>query len=280
MDINQASCGLFLTHVKSDRIARHYGRLTDETRCLFPWHLAYNPGRTASLVLDVAYQASEVCMPRRHGAMVSNGGVQNGFMDTAIFPILLSLNADYIWVQEYDVDFSGVWSDFFEQFAGNDADLLTTTLVSKKDVPDWSHWDRAGNPCHLPDDELFRSFLPIMRVSKRLAIAYVEETNRREWSGHYEFLIPTIAIKEGFTVEDIGGVGPRCPPDRLSMNYLNNPYVGNMNPGTFIFRPYLQSYFHEDAGMFEHKNFLYHPIKADVEPWSLESLRQGGLPDS
>lgn len=268
--------GMFLTHVRSERIEAHFRRLAEETRSLMPWTMAFNPGRGADLEIGLAYAPAETAMPLRWRAMVDNKGVRNGLMDVAIFSSLLAVEADYVWTVEYDVDFSGHWSDFFAQFADNDADLLTTTLVSQREAPGWHHWPRVRAPLALTEDQWHRAFLPVMRLSRRMVSAYVREVNARSWIGHYEAIVPTVALALGLRVEDLGGVGRFCPEGRRGRNYTNNIAGPKLTSGSFIFRPVRPRYFHECPQEFDSANLLYHPVKPDIAPWEVRQGRASG----
>ncbi len=261
--------GLFLTHVRSARIDAHFQRLAEETRSILPWTMGFNPGRGADLEIGVPYAPAATTMPLRWQAMVENGGVQGGLLDVAIFSSLLAVEADYVWVVEYDVDFVGNWSDFFAQFEDNRADLLTTSIISQADMPGWHHWPRVKPPLALSDRQLHRAFLPVMRLSRRMVGAYVREVNSRSWTGHYEAIVPTVALLLGLQVEDVGGIGRFCPEARRGKNYVNNIGGPKLNSGSFVFRPTRSRYFHESPQDFERTDFLYHPVKADVAPWEV-----------
>ena len=100
---------------------------------------------------------------------------------------------------------------------------------------------------------------------------YQEALSTGEWSGHYEFLLPTIARAHGLRIEDIGGTGPFVPWRRRRRNYLNVAKDVLLSPGTFVWRPSMTAYFHEDDTAFTQRAMLYHPIKADVAEWETEA---------
>ena len=53
-------------------------------------------------------------LPDRYRAMAEHGGVQGGYLDTLLIPVLRGApTADHLWVCEYDVDFAGRWDDLF-----------------------------------------------------------------------------------------------------------------------------------------------------------------------
>jgi hypothetical protein len=266
------TAGLFLTHVNSPRITEHYERLRRETAGLMDWTFAYNPGAHHGPDLGIPYPRAEYCMQARHAQAVKNNGVIGGYLDTVIIPCVLAIDAEFTWVMEYDVDFSGRWRMFFDQFDPHLADLLTTTVTSKLNSPDWYWWRNATLPEEIPNNQMFRAFLPILRISRQFAQAYRSITQDRRWGGHYEFLLPTIAVSEGFQLRDIGGAGADQPEKWASSNYVNDPSRHDLGPGTFLWRPARPSYFHEAPEDFELLDKLYHPIKPDVADWEKRSL--------
>lgn len=263
-----ATAGLFLSHVRSERIERHFERLVRESGDAIAWHFVLNAGnQPAPRIEGLACPAPESTMPLRHAAMRRNGMVSGGFMDTAIWPCLVALDAEFTWVFEYDVDYSGCWSRFFAPFAGNRADLLTTTLLPRPLSPEWYWWRSASAPSGIPESGMYRAFLPAMRVSRAMTVAYARRMGMPGWAGHYEFTIPTAAMAEGLGVEDIGGGGPLCPPDRVGRHYTNTPNDAQLIPGTFVWRPARPHYFHEAPAAFAEPDKLYHPVKPDVSGW-------------
>ncbi len=261
--------GLFFTHQRGERIERHFERLRVETQSLVDWHFVFNGGDGVSPTVDWSYRPASVDMPLRYQNFVSHGGVMGGYMDVAIIPLVVSCQGDFVWVMEYDVDYSGNWMEFFKQFQSNVADLLTTSLVDYQGSRDWFYWPTAQTPADVTSTRWHRAFHPIMRLSRKFAEWYRDEMAQRNWRGHYEFTLPTAALWAGFQVEDIGGDGAFCPPERLRRNYSNNPPDENLAPGTFVFRPARTAYFHESPGDFALSHQLYHPVKPDVPLWSL-----------
>lgn len=260
--------GIFITHVLNDRIQAHFDRLRRETEAIIDWQFAYNPWTLSDLVAgrgDFEIDRTSV----RVRQAVSSGNLSMGYMDIVLFPLAKSANREFVWVLEYDVDFAGRWLDFFQQFSNNGADLLATTLNTRRRDRRWTFWGTANGPC--PKSLFTRAFMPIMRVSRRMIDVYQEALSTGEWGGHYEFLVPTIARVHGFRIEDIGGTGPFVPWRRRRRNYLNTAKDPHLGPGTFVWRPSMTAYFHEDHTAFNQQAMLYHPIKADVDEWEAEA---------
>lgn len=260
--------GLFLYHQANAATERHFARLVAETRGLVHWHRLYNPGGGAEPQTDLALGHPALLMPRRFAAFARNpGGVQGGFADVAILPAVLATGAAFVWVMEYDVEFSGDWGTFFSQFQRNHADFLSTSLTSQREIRKWFHWPTARAPAGVHRLWRFRAFNPLMRLSRRFALGYVAALRDPDWRGHYEFTLPTIAIANGFTVEDIGGTSRFCPRDRRGRHYTATPDGQTGSPGSFVWRPAIPGYFRDRPELFAGRDLLYHPCKTDVPLW-------------
>ena len=263
--------GIFFTHVRSPRVRRHFRRLVAESRGEVTWHFIFNPDAGARPTAPFAYDDPADVMAGRYGAMMRHGGIQGGFLDTALFPVLRALRGDHLWVMEYDVDFAGRWNDLFAPFADNDADLLTTSLMHRAQCPGWAHWRRATAPPWVPEDRMVKGLNPLMRLSRDLVNWYPTAMADGAWGGHYEFTLPTSALAAGARVEDLGGDGPFTPPERRGQTYIGDPPDGRSDDATFVFRPVRPRYFHEAPENFERPGLLYHPVKPGVRVWSKKS---------
>ncbi|MFZ4551363.1 MAG: hypothetical protein ACOYNB_06030 [Aquabacterium sp.] len=246
----------------SPRVRRHFCRLKAETQGLVDWHLVFNPGRYPNPSAALPLHGCDVLMGLRHSEMMRNGSVQGGYLDTVFMPCALALGAPYVWVLEYDVDFSGHWADFFRQFEGDVSDLLMTTMVRHDQDPEWYWWQHAKAPDALPKARWLRGFLPIMRLSRALVGDYVRAVRDGQWGGHYEFTVPTIASTLGRSLRDV-----RDRADCQKVNYTNTPLDWQLQPGSFVWRPSRANYFHECPREFQTRDVLFHPVKPGVENW-------------
>jgi hypothetical protein len=262
------AAGIFLTHKRSRRIRAHYDRLVAETGSLVRWRYVFNPDSGAHPVAPFRYEDPAGVMTARYDAMLRNGGVQGGYLDTMCIPLLRALPGDHLWVMEYDVDYSGSWADLFGQFAGNDADLLSTTITRRAEHPDWVHWQQAEAPPWVPQDQMVRALHPLMRVSRRLVNSYAVAMADARWRGHYEFTLTTTAVLGGGAVEDIGGAGSFTPASRQGRNYVGRTRGETPSGQTFGFRPVRRRYFHESPQAFPEPGMLYHPVKPGVKAWT------------
>jgi hypothetical protein len=264
--------GLFLTHSNKPRILTHYERLREETRGIIEWEMLFDPGRFAKQETPEAELAAGR-MPARFAQAKSEPKFLGGFLDVPIVAKVLEGRKDYTWVVEYDVDWTGQWGAFFKNFEDNDADLLTTTLFPFNMCKDWWHWSEAVSPPYVNLKSWHRDFHPVMRLSRRFAEAYAAEIGRPGWAGYSEFTLPTVAMHLALKVEDIGGEGPLCPPERQGQFYTNTPGDWKLAPGTFKWRPSGLRYHHEEPDGVLARNMLYHPIKADVEEWEWADMQ-------
>jgi hypothetical protein len=261
------AAGVFLTHHDSPRIRRHFDRLVEESGSLVTWHLVLSHDAFPRPQAPFPYDDPAVVMPLRYRQMEENGGVQGGYLDTLAVPVLRGLDADHLWLLEYDVDVAGRWGDLFARFADNDADLLTTTVMYRHEQPRWHRWRAAQSPAHIPQERWVRSLNPLMRVSRRLLDAYPAAMADEAWRGHYEFTLPTVALDAGLVIEDLGGEGSFVPPGRERSVYIGKSPAGRPDDLTFGFRPVRDHYFHEKPEAFEQPGLVYHPVKPGVAAW-------------
>jgi hypothetical protein len=258
--------GIFMTHVVSDRITAHFERLRCQSNAFVDWHFICNRA-TFQEVLDEASRARPSLGQPRIMQALQHGQIHSGCLDLLWTPLALAAGRRFVWIIEYDVDYSGNWADFFSQFMRNRADLLASTINTFDRDPGWPHWASAVNPSSVPVNLRTRSFLPSFRVSRRFLRSYCRQVARGGWAGHYEFIYPTIARSLGLIVEDIGSSGPFTPASRRGQNYINTPDHPHLTPGTFVWRPSRKMYFHEKPEEFPAENMLYHPVKPDIAEW-------------
>jgi hypothetical protein len=263
---------VFVTHVEGERIHRHYIRLQSETAGLLPAYLCVphtTQLRTGTTSLPAHFRVTDAGMmaalPVRFEDMQTRGnGLLPGFVDLIHMAVMLDPELDrygYIWIVEYDVDFSGSWERFFSHAMTSRADFLATTIFPRSQTTDFIHWSWFKVPGFCPHKWHFRSFNPIFRFSRRMIEFYRATVEDGAWGGHTESLYPTIAAYRGLRMEDLGGSGPFFPKHAGPSHYVNTPR-GDLAPGTFVYRPVEHdSYFHEDPTAFRHRDHLYHPVK-------------------
>lgn len=272
------AAGIFLTHRESPRIRAHFDRLVHETGHLITWYLVQSHDPFPRPEAPFRYPDPEQVLPERYRAMADHGGVQGGYLDTLLVPVLAGLadvdSADHLWVCEYDVDFAGRWGDLFARYSDNDADLLTTTILYRHEQPRWPWWRTAAAPPGVRRERWVRSLNPLMRLSRPLLATYADAMADARWQGHYEFTLTSSALHAGLLLEDLGGEGSFVPAGRERSVYVGKSPAGRPHDLTFGFRPVRPRYFHEQPGSFEHPGLLYHPVKPEVAAWTLETMNR------
>jgi hypothetical protein len=265
------AAGIFLTHVESPRIRRHFERLVEETGSWVTWHFVLSRDPFPHPEVPFGYPDPATVMPARYAAMTEHGGVQGGYLDTLLVPVLSGLDADHLWLCEYDVDYAGRWDTLFGGLAERDADLLTTTLMYRHEQPKWPWWRSAAAPPDVPPERWVRSLNPLVRLTRPVLDAYTAAVADPQWVGHYEFILPTVAREAGLRVEDLGGEGSFVPPGRERAVYVGKSPKGRPPDLTFGFRPVRHDYFHEKPDSFPLAGMLYHPVKPGVAAWNSET---------
>jgi len=169
----------------------------------------------------------------------------------------------HYWTVEFDVHYTGNWRDFFAELEESPADLLGTNMQARQENPQWYHWPfLCTGRRALPETSYVKSFLPVMRVSRR-GFEAVDLAYRRGWHGHYEALWPTAIADAGMIVEDIGGLSRFAPPARRGRHYTSTMEDANISPGTFCYRPVKA-----EAEVVEAPAMLWHPVKpAALAKW-------------
>jgi len=235
---------------------KHFDRLQLESRlpAFLVYHVANGEAEHPSADLVVTEDAIRKSCPRRAlqraraGKRINQGYVDLVFVTAATNRKFAAF--DYFWILEADVDYAGVWSDFFAHYENSQSDLLATQIRGRSDDPDWFHWRWFKAP---PNFEQVVAFIPAGRLSRRLLKAYVKETRKKLWGGHYEAIFPTVALAYGMGIEDM----------RASGQFSRGPENAPVDDLSFGYRPFrAESYFHEDPQAFPAANMLYHPVKA------------------
>jgi hypothetical protein len=178
--------------------------------------------------------------------------IQSGFDQALLAFREIKPQYDYYWLVEYDVEFSGRWSEFFEAFIGNASDLLCTSIHRRETNPAWAWWKSLVWPTE-ERPEPIRGFFPLARLSGR-AIDSIIAAGRSGVDGFYEVMWPTVINSRGYVLEDIGGDGAFVRPENINRWYRSSPTNQSLSPGTFVFRPIRSRPGRES-------NKLWHPVK-------------------
>jgi len=160
------------------------------------------------------------------------------------------------WFIEYDVAYTGPWSEVFQRFKQSTADLLGTTLTPYEHRPNWYWWPSFDPASELDRSKWVRGFFPIVRLSTD-AIELLDEGYRAGWTGHYEAVMPTLLHTKGLEVEDIGGTGYFVKSKNRNRFYTNTPDHPTLAPGSFVYRPA-----RPEPG--RQSGTLWHPIKPNA----------------
>lgn len=176
------------------------------------------------------------------------------------------------WFIEYDVKFSGPWSNLFSAFRDIHHDLLCTHLYPRSSEPEWFWWPEIHAPGGAlpPSGSFLRGFLPIARLS-RTGISRLRDAVGEGWSGFLEGLIPTLFRCSGLDIADMGGDGPYVLDEFHNRFYTSvSDSRGSLQAlGTMRFQPSIPF-----PGILP--NRLYHPVKPEstvLDATSDETLR-------
>lgn len=157
------------------------------------------------------------------------------------------------WFVEYDVAYTGHWSELFGAFENSSADLLGTTLQPYEHNPGWPWWKSLETVQEVDRHEWVRGFFPIVRLS-RSALEHLDEGYRSGWSGHFEAVLPTLVAHHGLEIEDLGGDGLYVRDENRNRFYSNIPETDYLSPGTLTYRP-------TRARPGRARGKLWHPVK-------------------
>lgn len=262
-------CVVMFTHQWNERIARHFDRLKRQAGTVLPVflvaHVEGQPLAGAPVDITVSLADAQREWPIRHAAYrQENRGHPFGYVDmlwlTAFRHPRLA-EYDRFWLVEYDVDFSGDWARLFHEASAYQADLLPTHLRRRDEQPQWNYLSQIVDPLGRPQDHVIGLF-SISRFSRRFIDYCHAELTQPGWSGHFELVLPTIAARGGFKIEDLGGSGSYTPRDRRNKHYEGD--FNGLQRGfyTHAFRPpRMWHYFAESRLGFWQPNRIYHPIK-------------------
>ncbi len=266
---------LHLTHVVDDAVLREHEKLRQDAAGLAEvW-----------MVLNETEHARRVELPEHFRVFrfsardlkalpypAKERAVRSYNVDLFVITFFLGAPAyDRYWVVEYDMRFSGSWATLLSAFAGNDADLLATTVFRRADCPAWENFRGVSTPGLDPSGWL-AAFLPFYRISHR-ALEALHAAYCAGWAGHCEVTIPSLVAARGWRVEDLGGDGPFTAAENRHRFYRNTPANDDRAPGTLVFRPV-----RSEPG--DEPDMLWHPVKS--APGMITSrrarlLRQMGL---
>jgi len=162
-------------------------------------------------VVDVVFGGNKKCEPnlvkasrkveRQHmgsGSYDVFSGIYGASVKSrALRWIAESTHYNRMWILEGDIVWTGsAWDEFFNEYADDSADLIAINTTLKNGL-DWPHFAS----CTLCDDKegtlaaRKTAFLPVFRISKRLARAVLEGLGSSTLTGHHEVYISTICAR-------------------------------------------------------------------------------------
>ena len=190
--------------------------------------------------------------------------IQSGFDQALLAFRQIKPEYDYYWILEYDVEFSGRWSELFNAFADNTSDLLGSSVYRYETNPTWDWWRSVKWPDNAKP-ELVRGFFPFARLSGR-AIDAIIDAGRNGVDGFYEAVWPTVLHYRGMVIEDFGGDGEFVRPGNVDRWYTSTLRSQTLAPGSFVARP-----IRFRPGWKPNK--LWHPVKRRFVRHILSRLR-------
>jgi hypothetical protein len=255
-------CVLFLTDSVVPRIVRHFERLAEESPfqaflCLSDQTYAHS----ASVRLDHRSAGSRFRFRQPSRRLDKLRPFIPGTVDLLWLEAIAAISRkhafDYYWVLEYDVDFSGHWSHFFDAFADNRADLIASKFFPWRSGDAWQWWRSFNPPPEVTAEHYIKGLLPVTRVSSRLAARLSEFYDERPCSGHAEAMLPTLCSYFGMVLEDISGK----PPFGKGLTWIDRPRTFKVDCAGMP-----NSYFEEDPAPFDRPDMVWHPVKVEGSP--------------
>lgn len=225
------SAVFFMTHENRRHYRGRYFRLVREAGDLCDVYYGYDRAVHGGLPLSFLFRrsaafgfhspslAKELGYDLKPEESVISQGVH--------FPLVrfaLQHSYDYYYLVEYDVSYQGNWADFLSRLETSTADFLTSSIVPYRESnAAWPWWAGLQGPVgDLPSEEMFRSFNPFFRISRR-ALHYLHESQQAGWRGQCEALLATLFKRAGFDVRDLREVlsssGEICPKFRRYYRY-------------------------------------------------------------
>lgn len=128
-----------------------------------------------------------------------DGGDDFGWQQWPLIERILDGDEAFAWLVEFDVRFTGRWTEFFRAF-DDSADLLASHIRTQTYDPRWDWWTSLASP---EDACPLAAYCPIMRLSHRGA-GSVLDAYSAGWRGHTEVLLPTVLNARRLRVHDFG----------------------------------------------------------------------------
>ena len=254
---------LFVSHLINKRYLERYLKLRDDLKDRYNvyWLFQADTGVSGELLYNHGVNVVEFTLDELNDLNYSPIGEHlipgNAHFIMEYFYHLHSEYQNY-WFVEYDVVFTGKWSDLMDAFADNDADFLSSHIERRnKQNEQWAWWPTLSFSCEdtVPEENQIKSFNPVYRISNH-ALHFLDEYMQRDGNqGHFETSMPTALYNNGFRIEDFGGKG-----EFVMQGYYNRFYIqaNGINNGTMRWCPVYQP---DDVDPLQSPNKLFHPVK-------------------
>ena len=103
---------IFVTSRDEPQIRAHFERLQRQTEGLLDLSYIVNRSDLPEPESGLSCVSPKQIMPLRMQRMLENGGMYGGFVDVLFVPLAMAVKNEFVWIIEYDVDFSGDWGIF------------------------------------------------------------------------------------------------------------------------------------------------------------------------
>ncbi len=214
-----------LTHTFDRKTKSEISRISRELQGTYPFAVNYDihaqvvPADYDVPCVPFDYRKVSAIFPFPIGSTIVPGNLHLVFTELLTqFP-----NASYFWIVEYDVRYSGNWKRFVKYFEPSQADLLGCNIRFHHEEQYWHWWESFKNNAVLENkiniNSLVRAFLPIARYSRQALQIIRRECLEGGWSGHCEVLVPSLLLKKGLRIEEIGGDSHFTPVSRKNHFY-------------------------------------------------------------
>jgi hypothetical protein len=195
---------LFRTHLINGPIMAEYRRLRQSCQPFADVWFLYHEESEKAPAVDVGN-----CFIFSSAQVAAAGFVFRDFWRDGHYPLLLFARShpqyDYYWMIEYDVRYSGKWSDFIGRYDNCNHDLLAAYVLPVEQNPTWPFWNDLSIEC--ADEFKRRTFFPVVRLSKEGVLA-LDRSHSAGAVGHCEIITPTIMLLNELKVGDLNDVAP------------------------------------------------------------------------
>lgn len=203
MNDGKKTAVLYISHIISPATIRNYFRVKRGVSSGTDVFWVYE-GEHNSKILDILpisvfrFSADEINIPENSS---KKGSVTPG--NTPLITINFSSKNEYeyYWFIEYDVQFTGNWSDVFSLTRECEADLIAEFIEFPFSDETWSHWESID----LPYAQVARCFGPIRRVSHKMLGRYGDLLASGYWA-HHEAMLPSICHAHDWPMRDMNGL--------------------------------------------------------------------------